>query len=240
MSRVISCLVIDDEPEARDVLKEHLSKIEGVNVIAYCKNAIEAFKQLSAQKIDLIFLDINMPEISGLDFAKTINHDVKVIFTTAYRDYAVEGFDLKAVDYLLKPIGFDRLLQALNKYFEENITISQHDQVEYEQERNDFIFVRADRKMMRVDFDDITYIESVGDYVKIHLDQQSIVTRETITNIESKLPINRFIRTHRSFIVAVKKISSFTNEYLEIGEKMIPISRSYKNEVLSLLEKFVE
>ncbi len=240
MHKVISCLVIDDEPEARDVLKEHLSKIESVNVIAYCKNAIEAFKQLSAQKIDLIFLDINMPEISGLDFAKTINHDVKVIFTTAYRDYAVEGFDLKAVDYLLKPIAFDRLLQALNKYFDENIIVNQQESFEYDQEINDFIFVRSDRKMVRVNFNDIIYIECIGDYVKIHLLNQSIITRETISNIESKIPVNKFIRTHRSFIVALDKISSFTNEYLELGEKMIPISRSYKNEVLATLEKFVD
>jgi len=240
MNKAISCLVIDDEPEARDVLKEHLSKIDGVHVIAYCKNALEAFKQLSAQKIDLIFLDINMPEISGLDFAKTINSDVKVIFTTAYRDYAVEGFDLKAVDYLLKPIAFDRLLQALNKYFEENIIVKQQEPFEYEQEINDFIFVRSERKMVRVNFNDIIYIECIGDYVKIHLNDQSIVTRETISNIESKIPVIGFIRTHRSFIVAISKITSFTNEYLELGDKMIPISRSYKNEVLATLDKYVE
>ncbi len=238
MSRVISCLVIDDEPEARDILKEHLSKIDDVEVIAYCKNAIEAFKQLSSCNIDLIFLDINMPEVSGLDFAKTINHDVKVIFTTAYREYAVDGFDLKAVDYLLKPIAFDRLLQALNKYFDENVVIKKQDIIEVEQEKSDFIFVRSDRKMVRINFDEITYIESIGDYVKIHLQNQSVITRETISNIESKLPANAFIRTHRSFIVAVNKIDSFTNEYLEIENKTIPISRSYKTDVLRQLEQF--
>ncbi len=238
MSKEISCLVIDDEPEARDILKAHLSKIDGVQVLAYCKNALEAFKQLSSNKIDLIFLDINMPEISGLDFAKTINSDVKVIFTTAYREYAVEGFDLRAVDYLLKPIAFDRLLQALNKYFEENVAIIHQELIEYEEEKADFIFVRSDRKMVRINFADILYIESISDYIKIHLQQQSVITRETISNIESKLPANAFIRTHRSFIVALNKITSFTNEYVEIDNKTIPVSRSYKADVLSKLEQF--
>ena len=238
MSKEISCLVIDDEPEARDILKDHLAKIEGIKVVDYCKNALEAFKQLSSHKIDLIFLDINMPEISGLDFAKTINSDVKVIFTTAYREYAVEGFDLKAVDYLLKPIPFNRLLQALNKYFEENVAIKHQEPIEYEQEKTDFIFVRSDRKMVRINFADILYIESISDYIKIHLQHQSIVTRETISNIESKLPANAFIRTHRSFIVSLNKITSFTNEYVEIDNKTIPVSRSYKADVLSKLEQF--
>ncbi len=238
MSKEISCLVIDDEPEARDILKAHLSKIDGVQVLAYCKNALEAFKQLSSNKIDLIFLDINMPEISGLDYAKTINSDVKVIFTTAYREYAVEGFDLRAVDYLLKPIAFDRLLQALNKYFEENVAIIHQEPIEYEEEKAEFIFVRSDRKMVRINFADILYIESISDYIKIHLQQQSVITRETISNIESKLPANDFIRTHRSFIVALNKITSFTNEYVEIDNKTIPVSRSYKADVLSKLEQF--
>ncbi|MCW3807018.1 LytR/AlgR family response regulator transcription factor [Plebeiibacterium marinum] len=238
MNKTISCLIVDDEPVAREILKEHLSKIEQINVVAYCKNAIEAFKYLSAQPIDLIFLDINMPEISGLDFAKTINRNIKVIFTTAYRDYAVEGFDLKAVDYLLKPISFERLLQALNKFTEENMVVQSANSPDYIEEKNDFIFVRSDRKMVRINFYDIAYIESLSDYIKIHLDQQIVITRETISNIEIKLPSGAFIRTHRSYIVALDKITSFTNEYVEIDTKMIPVSRSYKTEVMQKLEAF--
>lgn len=236
MSDVITCLIVDDEPMAREVLQNHLAKVDNIKVIASCKNALEAFKCLSSSDIDLIFLDINMPEISGLDFAKAINDHQKVIFTTAYREYAVEGFDLRAVDYLLKPIAFDRLLQSIHKYMNEQPTIIKSEAILQEEERNDFFFVRSDRKMIKIDFDQIKYIESISDYIKIHLQTQSVVTRETISNIEAKLPKKEFIRTHRSYIVAIHMIESFTNEYIEIDRKTIPISRNYKSEVLNRLE----
>ena len=237
MSKIINCIIVDDEPVAREILEEHLSKIKGMKVLALCKNAIEAFNKINTKSVDLIFLDINMPEISGLSFAKSINKDIKIIFTTAYREYAVDGFDLRAVDYLLKPISFERLLQSVNKYLDENThkTLAPKEIIE---EKSDYIFVRADRKMVKVKFAEINYIESVSDYIKIHLANKNVVTRETISNIEAKLPQNKFIRTHRSYIVSKNKIVSFTNEYLEMeNKKEIPISRSYKNEVLQKLEK---
>lgn len=236
MLRTINCLIVDDEPIAREILENHLAKIEAVKVVAGCKNALEAFSFINAEKIDLIFLDINMPEISGLSFAKSINRNIKIIFTTAYREYAVDGFDLQAVDYLLKPISFERLLQAINKYFDENAVMENMVYKEIIPEKSNYVFVRSDRKMIKICIPDILFIESLADYIKIHLHGSTVVTRETMSSIEAKLPQQDFIRIHRSFVISIKAIESFTNEYIEINRKQIPISRSYKKEVLERLE----
>lgn len=237
MTKIINCIIVDDEPVAREILENHLKKISSIKVEGSCKNAIEAFNYINSTHIDLIFLDINMPEISGLSFAKSINKEIKIIFTTAYREYAVDGFDLQAVDYLLKPISFERLLQAISKYLNESKTEQVDSKQQIIDDNNDYIFVRSDRKMIKINFDDIRFIESLSDYIKIHLSDKTIITRETITNIEAKLPQKDFIRTHRSFIVSISNIESFTNEYIEIGINEIPISRSYKDSVLKKLEQ---
>ncbi|WP_203258904.1 LytR/AlgR family response regulator transcription factor [Hyunsoonleella ulvae] len=235
-SKNISCIIVDDETIAREVIATHLAKIPNIQITASCSNAIEAFNVLRTYTIDLIFLDINMPEISGISFAKSINKDTKIIFTTAYRDFAVEGFELQAVDYLMKPISFDRLLKAVNNYF--NI-YSNNVSTEIEHSNtNDFMFVRADRRMIKIDFEAIIYIESYSDYIKIHLANKTIVTRETISAIEAKLPNDRFLRIHRSYIIALKHITSFTNEEIIINDKALTISRTYKKDVLEVLEKY--
>ena len=234
--RPVTCIIVDDEKIAREVICAHVSKINNVNVTAECKNAFEALNFIRNNHVDLIFLDINMPEISGIAFAKSINASIKIIFTTAYRDYAVEGFDLKAVDYLLKPISFERLMQSINRYFE--ITESQGPISESINDVNPFIFVRSDRKMIKVNFHAIFYIESFSDYIKIHLENKPIVTRETISAIEAKLPQNAFLRIHRSYIVCLSKIESFTNDSITINRKTLTISRSYKKQVLNKLEQY--
>ena len=236
MSKLINCIIVDDEPMAREILQNHLQKVDAVNVVATCKNAIEAFNAINSNQIDLIFLDINMPEISGLSFAKSINKNIKVIFTTAYREYAIDGFNLQAVDYLLKPISFERLLQAVNKFLGETNVEVTNSSIEIKPEKNDFIFVRADRKMIKINFSEIKYVESFSDYLKFHLNEKVIVTRETISSIEAKLPKLDFLRIHRSFIVSISKIESFTNEFIEIHKKALPISRSYKKYVLQSLD----
>lgn len=236
MHKKVKCLIVDDEPVAREILENHIAKIDGVEVVAGCKNALEAFNKINTEKIDLIFLDINMPEISGLSFAKSINRKIKIIFTTAYREYAVDGFDLQAVDYLLKPISFERLLQAINKYFDENAVYTNENSKEIIREKSDSIFVRSDRKMIKISIPEILFIESLADYIKIHLPEKTVVTRETMSSIEAKLPQHNFIRVHRSFVVSIEAIELFTNEYIEIKRKQIPISRSYKKEVLERLE----
>lgn len=232
----ISCIIVDDEPIAREVIATHLAKIPSVTIMTSCVNAIEAFNYLREHTVDLIFLDINMPEISGISFAKSINPNIKVIFTTAYRDFAIEGFELQAVDYLLKPISFDRLLKSVNRYFQIHSNTQKHSLKTIDQ--GTFMFVKSDRKMIKIDFDSILYIESYSDYLKIHLLNETIVTRETISNIDVKLPRHQFIRTHRSYIIAFKKITSFTHEEITIYNKSIPISRSYKKSVLDILDKF--
>jgi len=232
----IACLIVDDEPVAREVIATHVSKIPNINIVKSCGNAIDAFNILRENKIDLVFLDINMPEISGISFAKSINKNIKIIFTTAYRDYAVEGFELQAVDYLLKPISFDRLLKAVNNYYEKYTNEKNHEVGAVD--INDFMFVRADRRMIKIDFDTIIYIESYSDYLKIHLETETIVTRQTISAIEAKLPSNQFLRIHRSYIIALKNITSFSNEEIVVNKKSLSISRSYRKEVLAVLEKF--
>lgn len=236
MSKPINCIIVDDEPIAREILENHLKRIDTIRTIGSCKNAIEAFNMINANDIDLIFLDINMPEISGLSFARSINKNIKVIFTTAYREYAVEGFDLRAVDYLLKPISFERLFQAVHKYEAESVAIESDSDKEIKQDKSDFFFVRSDRKMIKINFSELNYIESLADYVKIHVNDKTVITRETITSIEARLPQNDFLRVHRSFIVSINKIDSFTHEFIEIDKKAIPISRSYKNDVKERLD----
>ncbi|MEQ6123072.1 LytTR family DNA-binding domain-containing protein [Pseudotenacibaculum sp. MALMAid0570] len=233
----VKCLIIDDEPMAREIIRSYVEKISNLDLFGECKNVSEALEVLQKETIDLLFLDINMPEISGLTLAKTLSSKTKIIFTTAYREYAIEGFDLQAVDYLLKPISFDRFFQAVRQFdnlYGSKIAFSK---VVENTQMEEFIFVRSERKMVKVNFNEIRYIESLSDYIKIHLNDQIIVTRETINNIESKLPKDDFLRVHRSFIVSVQQITSYTNEYIELDKKAIPISRSYKENVLKRLHE---
>jgi len=236
MNKPANCIIVDDEPVAREILENYLERIDTIAVLASCRSAMEAFTIINTHPVDLIFLDINMPDISGLSFAKSMSSEYKVIFTTAHREYAVDGFDLKAVDYLLKPISFERLLQGINKFFEESSTPINMQSEEIHIEKDDFIFVRSERKMVKVNFNDIVFIESLSDYIKIHLEGQKVlVTRDTLSNIEARLPVNDFIRTHRSFIVSMQKIETFTSDAIGIARHEVPISRSYRDAVIEKL-----
>jgi DNA-binding LytR/AlgR family response regulator len=237
MSKKVTCVIVDDEPIAREIVSSFVKKVHDLELVKICKNASEALTVLNNEKIDLLFLDINMPEISGLSLAKSIRSNTKVIFTTAYREYAIEGFDLQAVDYLLKPISFDRFLKAVQKYFELHTIAENIESKTPEETALNYFFVRSDRKMVKVKFEDILYVESLSDYVKIHLIEGNVVIRETISNVESKLPSSQFLRIHRSFIVGFNKITSYTNEFVELNKKALPISRSYKDSVLEKLTK---
>ena len=230
----IKCLLVDDEPTALDILQNHLSKIEMIEIVGRCKNATEAFNNISSNEVDLIFLDINMPGISGISFARSINRSIKIIFTTAYREYAIEGFDLHAVDYLLKPISYERLLDAVTNYREQHL---QKQVLSQAGTKSDFIFLKIDRKMHKIDFNKILWIESLSDYLKIETTEGTKITRETISGLEVKLP-NDFLRIHRSFIVALKRIDRYSTEEVIVNGKSLPISRSYKEDVLKKLEQF--
>ncbi|MGB3775398.1 MAG: LytTR family DNA-binding domain-containing protein, partial [Leeuwenhoekiella sp.] len=214
MSTKINCLAIDDEPVALDILENHISRIDRLHLVYKCSNATEAFNYLSNHRIDLIFLDINMPGITGIAFAKAINPQTRIIFTTAYREYAVEGFDLRAVDYLLKPISFPRLLKAVETYL--NLYQNQPEKSSKQEQEADFIFVKIDRQMVKITFDQILYIESLSDYLKICTLEKTYTVREKISTIEEKLPALKFMRVHRSFMVSLSKIESYTHEQLII------------------------
>lgn len=230
----MNCLIVDDEPIAQNILKDFISKVDLLNLVGSASNANEAFNLVQQEQIDLIFLDINMPGIDGMAFAKIIPKEIHVIFTTAYREYAIEGFNLAATDYLLKPIPFDRFLKSVAKV-KESLGKNSSASISGKPE---FLFVRQDRKMEKVDFSDILYVESYADYIKIHLKDRVLVVRESISNFENKLPESQFIRFHRSFIGNILAIDSYTHEFLEIGEKTLTISRSYKEEVLKRLQQF--
>jgi len=231
----VKCLIIDDEPPARDVLRRYVEQLPMLQFCGECGNAIEALTLLQHHSIDLLFLDIRMPQISGIDFLKTLKHAPKVIFTTAYSEYALEGYELDIVDYLMKPIRFDRFLKAVNKAFPLQDIKQVNTEPVKEKGGEAFVYFRADRKMVKVLLNDILYIESMKDYVKVFTHNATIITKQPISSVENMLPEHKFIRTHRSFIVSVDKIRSFTNELLEVGKTEVPIGKLYRNSVLKVL-----
>ena len=236
----IFCLVIDDEPHALKILVNFIESLPYLKLVAACKNAIEALQQIQQHHIDLLFVDIQMPQILGTDFIRSLQSPPKVIFTTAYRKYAVDGFDLNAVDYLLKPISFDRFLKAVNKVMEIHINTWHTNQRINEQPTSaypDFILIRADRKDIKVSLKEILYIESLKDYLKLVLEKNTLLTKMPIQNIEKILPPEMFLRVHRSFIVSILKISDFSSGVLSISGLHIPVSRTYRITVLKAIEQ---
>jgi len=230
------CLIVDDEPLAIKVIESHISKIPSLEIVGTCRNAVEAFDILLKKKVDLIFLDVEMPEISGIDLLKSLKKSLAIIFTTAYRDFALDAYELDAIDYLLKPIPFERFFKSISKYYQwkgEGIEVI--GKRAEDQPDEPFIYVRSDRKVIKIYLRDILFIESLKDYVKIHLENEVIITKEKISNLEEKLPDAEFIRTHRSFLISVRSIKAFTAEIIELKNHEIPIGRTYKNSVLSFL-----
>jgi len=230
----IRCLLVDDEPPARDVIRRYIEQVPMLRLEAECTNAIEAFGFLQTQTVDLIFLDIRMPQLSGTDFLKTLKNSPKVIFTTAYQEYALEGYELDVIDYLMKPIPFDRFLKAVNKSFQ--LVSARTELPVVDEKRNDsFVYFRADRKMIKVMLKDILYIESMKDYIKVFTQTGTIITKQSISSVEAMLPEHTFIRTHRSYIVSLAHIQSFTSELIEIGKTEIPVGKLFRNEVMKRL-----
>ncbi len=230
----VRCLIVDDEPLAIDVLKQHIARLDELEIVATCNNAIDAFQQLRRQSVDLLLLDIQMPEMTGLELLQTLQNPPKVILTTAHREYAIEGFELDVVDYLLKPIAFDRFLKAIDKFYESRRTAHAPKPAE---SRDDFINIHADRKTYQLPLDDIIYIASDRDYIRIVLPDKSIFAKHTIGSIAGQLPEDRFLRIHRSYIVALRRIESFDNTMVEIGKHQFPIGRNYRELVLQQLAK---
>jgi DNA-binding LytR/AlgR family response regulator len=237
----IRCLLIDDEPPALTVLRSHVAAVPMLEIVGQCHNAIAALEVLQKQAVDLIFLDIKMPRLLGTDFVKTLRNPPKIIFTTAYREYALDGYDLNVVDYLLKPISLERFLRAVQKvYRPDSPTFPLLPHVAVAQTTSDrFLYFRADRKMVKVMVDDIHYIESLKDYVRICTGTKQIISKQTITSLEEMLPEDYFLRIHRSFIVALNKIDSYSPTHIEIAGKELPIGRHFKHEVERVLLRTV-
>ncbi len=233
----ITCLAVDDEPPALEVLKKYIQSVQTLELAGTCADAIEAINFLQKRTVDILFLDIKMPELMGTDLVKTLKNPPRVIFTTAYRKFAVEGFELDAVDYLLKPVSFERFLRAVNKAMDQSRQTTPVKEPEaISTTAGNSIYFRSDRKMVKVDLDDILYVESLKDYIRVVTKNKTILTKHAISSLEENLPRSKFVRIHRSFIVALNKIDSYSSELVEIGKQELPISRMYRYEVERVLQ----
>lgn len=226
----ISCIIVEDEPVSQDVLTHYIADIPKLNLVAVCNNAIEASEVLMNNKIQVMFLDINMPKLSGLDFLRTLQNPPLVIFTTAYSKYALEGFEVNAIDYLLKPFSFERFLKAVNKAAE-RLKVPDNDI-----NSAAFILLKADKKIHKVKISDILYLESMGDYVKVNSQKIMLIVHDTLQNILLKLPQELFVQVHKSYIISTAHFSYIDGNTIIIGKAEIPIGQKYKNDFLKSLE----
>jgi len=227
------CIIVDDEPDAIKLIRKYCQQIDGLEVVAEFTNSLKAMSYISTQSIDLLFLDIEMPNLSGIKLIKSLAISPKVIITTAYRKYALEGFELEVIDYLLKPITFERFLKAINKYN----TFYSHKAIAYEpvKEQNDFVILKDGKKFHRVYFSDILYVEGMNEYIKVHLPDNYLTLKRSLTSLENILPVNLFVRIHRSYIVNIPYITSFTSSNVLLNKKEFPIGKSYRSKVIDII-----
>lgn len=234
----VQCIIVDDEPLALEILESYIDRMDCLELVGQFRNAIKAFDYIQAgNQVDLIFLDIQMPKLTGIEFLRALNNPPKVIFTTAYRDYALEGFELEVLDYMLKPISFERFMKGVAKHRTSCIDNSISNMAMESEDK--FIFFKSDKKNIKVGLHDILYIESIKDYVKIITATKEVVTHQKISELETKLPESEFMRVHRSFIVNIPKIESYSMTEIEIEDNSIPVGRIYKAEVMERLGKIV-
>jgi DNA-binding LytR/AlgR family response regulator len=234
----IKAIIIDDEPLARDVIKEYARKIPSLTISGECEDAICAHQIIQDKQIDLLFLDINMPKLSGIDFLKTLKNPPLVILTTAYSEYALVGFDLNVIDYLKKPFSFERFCKAYFRVEELLLlkqSVSKPDTIE---KQNDFIFVKSDKKNVKVKIGDILYVEGLGDYIKLYMTDKKLVTNLSMKKIENLLPPELFYRIHKSFIISLDKIESIEGNMVQINNTKLPIGNLYRQEFMMFIKNF--
>lgn len=237
MSQKVRCLIVDDEPLAAGLIKKHIEQIPQLECIGTCWNALEAFEFVKTEPVDLIFLDIQMPVLNGLEFIKSLPQRPGIILTTAYREYALDGFELDVTDYILKPITFERFFRAVNKFLSKEVkSTNESSPHKKEDDDDEFIYVNTNRKHVKVLFKEVLFIESLKDYIRIHTSEKSITTKEKISDFANTLP-DHFLRVHRSFIVNTRKVSAYSAHEIEINEQEIPIGISYKKEVMAFFKK---
>lgn len=230
------CMIIDDEPLARELIKGYAAKLENFEIVAECSDAVKALNMLRTKPVDLMFMDIQMPQITGIEFLKTLKHSPNVIITTAYREFALEGFELEVIDYLLKPITFERFLKSVNRYYQ----MSQDDVQLVNSQGGDkgdetFIYVKENKRVVKIYISEIEYIEGLSEYVQIHAQSRKVIVKASLSQMEEKLPASHFMRIHKSYIISLTKIKAFTANTIELPTKELPIGRKYKNAVLGLL-----
>ncbi|MCA6381754.1 MAG: response regulator transcription factor [Cytophagales bacterium] len=229
-------LIVDDEPLAQKVLQRFISLVDSLELVGLCSNAIEASNALRNQPVDLLFLDIRMPELSGLDLLKIIKNPPKVILTTAYAEHALEGYEFGVIDYLVKPIAFDRFLRAINKVvptLQANTPPLMPTPV---LKLSNYLFVKSDRKIYKIDYPEIKYVEAFGNYVKIHTTHKIVLAQETLTNLEKSLPAEHFLRIHKSYIVSIHFINLVDGNSLFVENVELPIGQLYKQRVYEMLK----
>jgi len=242
---MMKCVIIEDEPPARKVLAKYIDDIPFLKLSGEFANAMEAMEKLNSGDVDILFLDINLPKISGLNFLRSLQNPPKVIITTAYSEYALEGFELDVVDYLLKPISFERFMKAVSKIKQqkspETGETSQKSSNEDEENNHDlaFTFVKSDNSMYRIDFDDIRYIESDEDYVDVKTEESKYHLRNTLKYWNNRLPDHKFVRVHKSFIVNISKIEHISGNRIIMKDTNIPIGRSYKKRFFEMVENLM-
>jgi DNA-binding LytR/AlgR family response regulator len=233
----LKCLIVDDEPLAQRVVEKYIHEVSFLEIAGKCSNAVEAIEMLHHVEADLIFLDINMPGLSGIDFLKSRKNAPMVIITTAYAEFAIEGYELDVVDYLMKPFSFERFMKAVEKAWEVHLASRkrQPDKSAEPEQEEQIIFVKSSKKTYRVNLDKILYIEALGDYVKIFTEDRMIVSYQSLKNIETMLPPKRFPRVHKSYIVSLSRIDLIENNQIRIRERLIPIGTNYKAEFEKLI-----
>ena len=227
----MNCLIVDDEPVARKGIAEYISEVDFLNLVAECENPLKASSYLSQQTVDLIFLDIHMPKLSGIDFLKTLKNPPLIIFTTAYSEYALEGYSLDVVDYLVKPITFERFLKAAQKAMD--VYSLKHIAGQPREGQADYFFVKCDSKFEKVLYNEVRYVEAMQNYSVIHIQNRKLITYITMTSLENQLPKEQFLKVHKSFIVSVPHIKAIEGNEILIGDARIPISRNLKDEVVN-------
>lgn len=233
----LKCLIVDDEPLARNLLAEYVKKVSYLELVEVCSSPLTALEALRKNTIDILFLDIQMPEITGITLLKTLQKPPLVILTTAYSEYALESYELDVVDYLLKPITFDRFLKAVDKASGRITTSPQKGRDPAADPGNPFVFVKDGTRLVKVMLEDILYVEGLKDYVTIHTRTQKVVTLQRLKSLETQLPADKFIRIHHSYIIALKAIDAVHRGEVQIGTAMIPVSDSYRKSFKDFIEK---
>ena len=223
---ILKTLIIDDEPLAQDIIKKFVQEVKSLEITAVCNDALQALEIMNEQNIDLIFLDINMPKLSGIEFLKTLKNQPIVILTTAYTEYAMEGYELNVTDYLVKPFSFARFLKAVQKA-EQQFVLKHSHEIETKPES---IFIKSNKKIYQLKFSDIVYVEGLGDYIKIYTEKQHFVTNIPMKKMEEQLPGNEFHRIHKSFIVSLKKIISIEGNMVEVQGRKLTIGNNYRSD----------